>query len=43
MIILVLLLVPYKDKLDSSFKSLGKYMFKVLDGQDSRKPEYVSN
>ena len=33
----------YKDKLDSSFKSLGKYMFKVLDGQDSRKPEYVSN
>ena len=33
----------YKDKLDSSFKSLGKYMFKVLDGQDSRKPEYVNN
>lgn len=25
----------------SAYKSLGKYMFKVLDGQSSRDPEYV--
>lgn len=31
----------YSDNSDSSFKSLGKYIFKVLDGQDSRSPEYV--
>lgn len=28
---------------DSDFKALGKYMFKVLHGQDSRKPEYVQS
>ena len=26
---------------ESDFKSLGKYMFKVLKGQDNRKPDYV--
>ena len=29
-------------KEDKDFKALGKYMFKVLKGQDSRKPEYVN-
>lgn len=28
-------------KADKDYKALGKYMFKVLSGQDSRKPEYV--
>ena len=28
---------------ESDFKSLGKYMFKVLKGQDDRKPEYVKS
>ena len=28
-------------KEDKDYKALGKYMFKVLSGQDSRKPEYV--
>ena len=27
---------------DSDYKSLGKYIFKVIKGQDTRKPEYVS-
>lgn len=31
------------DKYDSACKSLGKYMFKVLNGQDSREPEYVES
>lgn len=26
---------------DSDYKALGKYMFKVLDRQDNREPEYV--
>lgn len=26
---------------DKDYKSLGKYMFKILKGQDSRPPEYV--
>jgi len=29
-----------KDEKD--YKALGKYMFKVLKGQDSREPEYVN-
>ncbi len=29
------------DKTDSSYKSLGKYLFKVFNKQDNRKPEYV--
>lgn len=29
------------DKYDNACKSLGKYMFKVLKGQDTREPEYV--
>lgn len=29
-------------KEDKDYKALGKYMFKVLKGQDNRKPEYVS-
>lgn len=29
-------------KEDKDYKALGKYMFKVLKGQDSRNPEYVS-
>jgi len=28
-------------KTEGSYKSLGKYMFKELDAQDSRSPEYV--
>ena len=31
----------YTSKLNSDYKSLGKYMFKILDGQDSRPAEYV--
>lgn len=30
-----------KTQSDSDYKSLGKYMFKVLNKQDNRKPEYV--
>lgn len=30
-----------QSKEDKDYKALGKYMFKVLKGQDSRKPEYV--
>lgn len=29
-------------KEDKDYKALGKYMFKVLKGQDERKPEYVN-
>ena len=31
------------DKYEAACKSLGKYMFKVLNGQDSREPEYVES
>ena len=31
-----------QNKEDKDYKALGKYIFKVLKGQDSRKPEYVS-
>lgn len=31
----------YNSKSDSDYKRLGKYMFKVLNKQDSRDPEYV--
>lgn len=31
----------YKSKSDRDYKALGKYMFKVLKGQDTREPEYV--
>lgn len=31
----------YKSKLDSDYKSLGKYLFKELTAQDEREPEYV--
>lgn len=31
----------YDSKSDSDYKRLGKYMFKVLNKQDSRDPEYV--
>ena len=34
-------LKAYSSKEDKDYKSLGKYMFKVLKGQDERKPEYV--
>lgn len=30
-----------RTKEDKDYKALGKYIFKVLKGQDSRKPEYV--
>ena len=30
-----------ESKEDKDYKALGKYMFKVLKGQDSREPEYV--
>lgn len=36
-------LKAYKSEEDKDYKSLGKYMFKVLKGQDSRKPEYVQS
>lgn len=35
-------LKAYSSKEDKDYKALGKYMFKVLKGQDTRKPEYVS-
>jgi hypothetical protein len=28
-------------KEDKDYKALGKYIFKVLKGQDNREPEYV--
>jgi len=28
---------------ESDYKALGKYMFKVLKGQDTREPEYVES
>lgn len=31
----------YDSKSDSDYKRLGKYMFKVLNKQDAREPEYV--
>ena len=31
-----------ESKEDKDYKALGKYIFKVLKGQDSRKPEYVN-
>lgn len=30
-----------ESKEDKDYKALGKYIFKVIKGQDSRKPEYV--
>lgn len=36
-------LKAYQSKEDKDYKALGKYMFKVLKGQDSRKPEYVES
>lgn len=30
-------------KEDKDYKALGKYIFKVLNGQDNRKPEYVES
>lgn len=30
-------------KKDSDYKSLGKYIFKVIKGQDERPAEYVEN
>lgn len=35
-------LKAYNSKEDKDYKALGKYIFKVLKGQDSRDPEYVS-
>lgn len=32
----------YDSQNDRDFKALGKYMFKVLKGQDGRDPEYVN-
>ena len=34
-------LKAFASKEDKDYKALGKYMFKVIKGQDSRKPEYV--
>lgn len=34
-------LKAYTSKEDKDYKALGKYMFKVLKGQDNREPEYV--
>ena len=30
-----------QNKEDKDYKALGKYMFKVIKGQNERKPEYV--
>lgn len=35
-------LKAYSSKEDKDYKALGKYIFKVLKGQNERKPEYVS-
>lgn len=35
-------LKAYNSKEDKDYKALGKYIFKVLKGQDNRKPEYVN-
>ena len=35
-------LKAYNTKEDKDYKALGKYIFKVLKGQDSREPEYVN-
>ena len=34
-------LKAYNSKEDKDYKALGKYLFKVFKGQDSREPEYV--
>ena len=34
-------LKAYASKEDKDYKALGKYMFKILKGQDNRDPEYV--
>ena len=36
-------LKAYSTQEDKDYKALGKYMFKVLKGQDSREPEYVNS
>lgn len=36
-------LKAYESKEDKDYKVLGKYIFKVLKGQDTRKPEYVAS
>ena len=36
-------LKAYTSKEDKDYKALGKYIFKVLKGQDTREPEYVSS
>ena len=36
-------LKAFTSKEDKDYKALGKYMFKVIKGQDSRKPEYVQS
>ena len=36
-------LKAYQSKADKDYKALGKYIFKVLSGQDERPPEYVES
>lgn len=36
-------LKAYESKEDKDYKALGKYIFKVLKGQDTRDPEYVAS
>ena len=33
----------YASKEDKDYKALGRYVFKEMDAQDNRKPEYVDN
>lgn len=33
----------YDSKLDVDYRALGRYMFKALEGQDNRDPEYVKS
>mgnify|MGYP006872986311 CR=1 FL=1 len=36
-------LKAYNSKEDKDYKALGKYIFKVFKGQDTREPEYVES
>lgn len=34
--------IAYESKNDEDYKNLGRYMFRILKGQDNRDPEYVN-
>ena len=41
--IIVLAKKAYASKEDKDYKALGRYIFKEMDAQDNREPEYVDN